>query len=476
MMRKTKIVSTLGPVSGSEQMIERLIDAGVNVFRLNTSHGNMEFHVQMIHTIKAIRERRNLPIGILVDLEGPKIRIGKFNVDNILLQRGQFFSLTSENILGDENIVSVSYKNLPKEVKSGDLIMVADGLIELSVVETDGTTIKTVVQNGGKLSHHKGVNVPGIDIGMDALTEKDLVFIQLAVNESVDYIAQSFVRKPEDVDLCRKEIQKRNGSIPIISKIETKQALSYLKSILYKSDGVMVARGDLGVEIPPQEVPLIQKKIISMANAESKPVITATQMLESMIENPRPTRAEASDIANAILDGTDAIMLSAETTIGKYPIEAVQTMANIAMVVEKNWSDFPNRNFENRLIQDIFLDNEEEAISKATCDICRQLGIPLIVTSTVSGKTARRVSKYRPDAVLLGVTPELSTYFRLSLVWGVLPVLIDTTSNTDEMISKAEKKAIESGFVKKGENILITSGIPWGKSGTTNMLKIHRCV
>ncbi len=474
-MRKTKIVSTLGPVSNSEAMIERLIDAGVNVFRLNTSHGKMADHTQTIRLIKQIRERRRAPIGILVDLEGPKIRIGQFQSGSIQLSRGQIFTFTAEEIMGDERIVSLSYTNLPKEVKTGDSLMIADGLIEVKVQSTDGTRITTIVENGGPLSGRKGVNVPGVDIGLEAITEKDKGYIRMAVEEQVDYIAQSFVRKPEDIDLCRNEIRRWSGSIPIIAKIETKQALGYLNSILYKADGVMVARGDLGVEVPAQEVPLIQKKLIAMANAQSKTVITATQMLESMIENPRPTRAEASDIANAILDGTDAIMLSAETTVGKYPVEAVQMMVNIANVIEKNWESFRTRPIENPLIQEIFLDNPEEAIAHATCDIARQLAIDVIVTSTVSGKTSRMISKYKPPSILLGITPEIATYYRLALVWGVWPVIVERTQNTDEMVAIAEKKAVEYGFAKKGDRLLLTAGIPWGHSGSTNMLKIHTC-
>lgn len=474
-MRKTKIVSTLGPASNTETMIERLIDAGVNVFRLNTSHGKIEEHTETVRLIKRIRERRHAPIGILIDLEGPKIRIGPFQSGSVLLTKGQSFILTAQDILGDENRVSVSHKRLPKEVRSGDSIMIADGLIELKVRSADGTEIVTIVENGGPLSGRKGVNAPGVDLGLEAITEKDKTYIRMAVEEGADYLAQSFVRKPEDIDVCRSEIRRLDSSIPIIAKIETKQALGYLNSILYKSDGVMVARGDLGVEIPAQEVPLIQKKLIAMANAQSKTVITATQMLESMIENPRPTRAEASDIANAILDGTDAIMLSAETTVGRYPVEAVRMMADIANVIEKNWESFQTRPFENPLIQEIFLDNPEEAIAHATCDIARQLAIEVIVTSTVSGKTARMISKYKPPSTLLGITPELATYYRLALVWGVWPVLVERTRSTDEMMAIAERKAMDCGLVKKGDRLLLTAGIPWGHSGSTNMLKIHTC-
>jgi len=474
-LRKTKIVSTLGPVSNSEEMIRKLISAGVNVFRLNTSHGVPEDHIPVIERIKKIRKELGISIGILLDLEGPKIRTGKFCQDNVELKTGQEFILTSEEITGDEKRVSINYPLLPKEVKPRDTILVYDGLIALKVIETDGTNIKTRVMNGGTLSHRKGINVPGVDISLPALTEKDKKYIKIGVEYEVDFFAQSFVRKPEDIDFCRTEMTKYNGKIPIIAKIETKQALSYLRSIIFKADGIMVARGDLGVEIPTEDVPVFQKRMIKLSNEMSKPVITATQMLESMIENPRPTRAEASDIANAIIDGTDAIMLSAETTIGKYPVESVKVMNDIALNIEANIDDLKVTNLFGEKINSNFVQSEEDAIAHACCEMSEQLGIKVIITSTVSGNTAKRVSRFRPNALLIGTTPSDETYLRLSLVYGVYPVLISLTNSTDEMIEKSVNKIIDSGMVKRGENVLITAGIPWGKEGTTNMIKIHRC-
>src|SRR6056297_929506 len=325
-MRRTKIVATLGPASKEETMLRELIKAGVNVFRLNTSHETPEQHLKIIARIKKLREELQMPLGILLDLEGPKIRTGKFKESEVELKEGQEFLLMSDEILGDNKKCSISYKNLSKDVRQGDLILLYDGLIGLKVIEREEDMIKTRVLNSGTISNNKGINVPGVNIGLPPLTEKDKEYIRLGAKEKVDYFAQSFVRTPDDLDVCREIQTKCKVRIPIIAKIETKQAMQHLKSIIYKADGIMVARGDLGVEIPTEDVPVAQKLIINMSNEQSKPVITATQMLESMVENPRPTRAEATDIANAILDGTDAVMLSGETTIGKYPIKAVKVM------------------------------------------------------------------------------------------------------------------------------------------------------
>jgi pyruvate kinase len=474
-MRRTKIVATLGPASREEDMLRNLIKAGVNVFRLNTSHETPEMHMEIVKRIKNIRKELQIPLAILLDLEGPKIRTGKFEVDQVLLEEGQKFILTSEDLIGNNEICSISYKGLPKDVRRGDLILLYDGLIGLKVTERDDTSIVTTVMNSGYISHHKGVNVPGVDIGLPPLTEKDKNYIKLAVKEGVDYIAQSFVRNPEDLDICRDEQRKYKGRIPIIAKIETKQAMQHLRSIIYKADGIMVARGDLGVEIPTEDVPVAQKLIIKMTNEQKKPVITATQMLESMVENPRPTRAEATDIANAIIDGTDAVMLSGETTIGKHPVEAVQVMDRIAEKTEEDLYDLIyNKNTEDRL-NEAFINTDEGAIAKSCKEICRLLGINIIVTSTVTGHTARVVSSFKPDANLIGVTPSIETYYNLALVGGVMPVLIPETKNTDEMIEKGVERLLELKLVKRREKILITAGIPWGKAGTTNMIKIHSC-
>lgn len=474
-MRRTKIVATLGPASREEPMLRELIKAGVNVFRLNTSHETPEDHLKVIHRIKKLREELQIPLGILLDLEGPKIRTGTFNKPEVDLEEGQDFTLYSEEIIGDDQKCSISYSNLSKDVRQGDLILLYDGLIALKVIEREEDMIKTRVLNSGTISNNKGINVPGVNIGLPPLTEKDKEYLRLGSKEHVDYFAQSFVRTPDDLDMCREIQRKFKAKIPIIAKIETKQAMQHLRSIIYKANGVMVARGDLGVEIPTEEVPVAQKLIIKMANEQSKPVITATQMLESMVENPRPTRAEATDIANAIVDGTDAVMLSGETTIGKYPIKAVKVMNRIAQKTEEELFELIYNKGTEEYLKDEHITSDEGAIAKSCKAICRQLGINIIVTSTVTGLTARIVSSFKPDANLIGITPSLDTYYNLSLVGGVTPVLIPETENTDEMIDKGVSKLLEIGLVKKREKILITAGIPWGKAGTTNMIKIHSC-
>ncbi|HRW33664.1 MAG TPA: pyruvate kinase [Thermotogota bacterium] len=474
-MRRTKIVATLGPASREEAMLKELIKAGVNVFRLNTSHEAPEDHLKVIHRIKKIRNDLQMPLGILLDLEGPKIRTGKFKSQEVELKEGQEFTLLTDEILGDDQRCSISYRNLAKDVRQGDLILLYDGLIGLKVIEREENMIRTKVLNTGIISNNKGINVPGVNIGLPPLTEKDKEYIKLGAKEGVDYFAQSFVRTPDDIDLCREVQLKYKTKIPIIAKIETKQAMQHLRSIIYKADGIMVARGDLGVEIPTEEVPVAQKLIIQMSNAQNKPVITATQMLESMIENPRPTRAEATDIANAIIDGTDAVMLSGETTVGKHPVNAVQVMDRIAKKTEEELNELIYNKKTEDYIRDEHITTDEGAIAKSCKAICRQLGINIIVTSTVTGLTARIVSSFKPDANLIGITPSIETYYNLSLVGGVTPVLIPETENTDEMIIKGVAKLLEIGLVRKREKILITAGIPWGKSGTTNMIKIHTC-
>ena len=474
-MRRTKIVATLGPASREEAMLRELINAGVNVFRLNTSHETPEDHLKIIARIKKLREELQIPLGILLDLEGPKIRTGKFNKPEVELEEGQEFILYSQEIVGDNEKCSISYSNLSKDVRQGDLILLYDGLIALKVIEREENMIKTRVLNSGTISNNKGINVPGVNIGLPPLTDKDKEYLRLGSREHVDYFAQSFVRTPDDLDVCRDIQRKYKANIPIIAKIETKQAMQHLRSIIYKADGVMVARGDLGVEIPTEEVPVAQKLIIKMANEQSKPVITATQMLESMVENPRPTRAEATDIANAIIDGTDAVMLSGETTIGKYPVKAVRVMNRIAQKTEEELFELIYNKGTEEYIKDEHITSDEGAIAKSCKAICRQLGINIIVTSTVTGLTARVVSSFKPDANLIGITPSIETYYNLSLVGSVTPVLIPETENTDEMIDKGVSKLLEIGLVKKREKILITAGIPWGKAGTTNMIKIHSC-
>lgn len=473
-MRKTKIVCTIGPATDTPEMLSKLMDAGMNVVRLNTSHGDLEEHRRKIRLVKEIRGDRKLPIAILLDLAGPKIRTGYLERDEVSLEEGSELVLTTEDVLGNEKILSVNYPGLPADVKPGDRILLSDGAIELEVLETDGLTrIKTRVLNGGRITHRRGVNVPGVDLkGISSLTDRDVEFMKLGVEEGVDYFALSFVRRAEDVERAKEMISKLGGDQPVVSKIETLQALENLEEIVEKSDGIMVARGDLGVEIPLQEVPVAQKRIISTANRMAKPVITATQMLESMVDNPRPTRAEVTDIANAILDGTDAVMLSEETAVGKYPIEAVKYMDRVAREAERFFHEFKSLVFDWMRNFTITMD-VSDAISHACWHLSEDLDASLIITSTSTGSTARRVSRFRPRATILAPTPEEKTYYRLALVWGVIPVKIEFTKSTDEMISMSIEEAENMGLLKSGDRVIITAGIPWGKPGSTNMVKVH---
>ncbi len=476
-MKKTKVVCTIGPASESEGVLRELVNAGMNVARLNTSHGDIEEHRAKIKRIKKIREEMGVPIGILMDLAGPKIRTGYLERDEIELKEGQELIITVENVKGNERVISVNYEGLPADVKPGDRILLADGAISLRVVETDGRKeIKTVVENGGVITHRRGVNVPGVELkGVSSVTERDEEFIKLGVEEGVDMFALSFVRKVDDVLLAKELIRKAGGKQPVIAKIETLQALENLESIVEEADGVMVARGDLGVEIPLERVPIEQKRIISLANRLAKPVITATQMLESMVSSPRPTRAEATDVANAILDGTDAVMLSEETAVGKYPVEAVRYMSRIAEEAEKTFEEYKNYAFDWFRSFSFSLD-VSDAISHACWQLSEDLSAETIITFTSSGSTARRVARFRPRAKIIAPTPEESTYYFLSLVWGVVPITIEMTRSTDEMIEKAISKALERRLVRKGERVIMTAGIPIGVPGTTNMIKVHEVV
>jgi pyruvate kinase len=473
-MKKTKIVCTIGPASENEEIIRELIKWGMNVARLNTSHGDFEEHRRKIKRIKEIREELDLPIGILLDLAGPKIRTGYLERDTIVLRKGQELILTTEDIKGNEKKISVNYKGLPLDVKPGDRILLSDGAISLRVVEIlSEKEIKTVVENGGMITHRRGVNVPGVELkGITSITKRDEEFIEFGVKEEVDMFALSFVRKAEDVTLAKKIIKKYSGQQPVIAKIETLQALENLEEIIEEADGVMVARGDLGVEIPLERVPIEQKRIISTANRMAKPVITATQMLESMIDSLRPTRAEATDVANAILDGTDAVMLSEETAVGKYPVEAVKYMSKIAEETDRVFEEYKNYAFDWYRSFSMTFDTSD-AISRACWQLSEDLGTKTIITFTSSGSTARRIARFRPRSKIVAPTPKVSTYYCLSLVWGVVPLLIDNAKSTDEMIEKAIGESKKRGLVESGEKVIITAGIPIGFPGTTNMIKVH---
>ncbi len=469
-MRKTKIVCTLGPATDDEQVLRQLFLNGMNVARLNFSHGTYEAHQKRIDAFKKVRNELNLPIALLLDTKGPEIRIGYFETESVELIQGKPFTLTTKELKGNEKIVSVSYKALPRDVKPGTRILIADGLIELVVEDVSATEIKCVVAAGGTISSQKSINVPGIKLSMPFLSKKDEEDIIFGIQNDFDYIAASFTRCADDV-LDIKRVLEHNGGkdIHIIAKIENSDGVQNIDEILKVSDGIMVARGDMGVEIAFEELPRIQKLLIKKGYSAGKKVITATQMLESMIVNARPTRAEATDVANAIYDGTSAIMLSGETAIGKYPVESLTTMSRIALSTEDNI------HYEKRF-NELAVDTSSDvtnAISHATCTTAQDLRAAAIITVTKSGSTARMVSKFRPSCPIVGCTTEPRVYRQLAMSWGVLPMMAEEKSTTDELFDHAVEKAVEAGVVKNGDLVVITAGIPLGISGTTNILKVH---
>ena len=466
-MKKTKIVCTLGPASESKDIFKQMVLNGLNVVRLNFSHGTHEEHQKRIDLIKEVRQELDLPVSILMDLKGPEIRTGSFSSPNVFIEEGQIFTLTSKELLGDKNICSVSYKGLPDDVRVGDRILIDDGLIELEVIEIkEKTDVVCRALNRGNISGNKGINIPGANLSLPALTSKDRSDIEFGIKNGIDFIAASFVRKAEDVLAIKEILEERDAShIAVVSKIENREGVNNLKSIIAVSDAIMVARGDLGVEIPAEELPMIQKNIIKKCNRVGKPVITATQMLDSMIRNPRPTRAEVSDVANAILDGTDAVMLSGETAIGKYPVEAVKTMSNIAIKTEMDVNYRKNIKHNDTSITD--------AISSATCNIAMDLNASAIITATTSGHTARMVSKFWPSQIIVAVTSDERVQRKLSLSRGVYPILKPFQDSTDDMINSSIEKALEAKLIKQGDLVVITAGVPVGIQGTTNLIKAH---
>ncbi len=470
-MRKTKIVCTIGPASESKDVFRELVLNGLNVARLNFSHGDYEEHEQRVNTIKEVRWELNEPVAILLDTKGPEIRTGKFKNSEVELEEGQTFTITTRDISGDNTICNVSYDGLPKDVNEGDTILIDDGLVGLRIKKIiNDTDIECIVENGGVISNNKGVNVPMAKLNLPAITEKDKSDVKFGIKKDVDFIAVSFIRKASDV-LAIREILEDNDvyHIQIISKIENREGLDNIDEIIRASDGIMIARGDLGVEISTEEIPLAQKEIIKKCNRAGKPVITATQMLDSMIRNPRPTRAEATDVANAIFDGTDAIMLSGETAIGKYAVDAVKTMDSIARRTEEA-IDY------RRLLGDKAVEKETlvtDAISYATCKIAADLGASAILTATSSGFTARMVSKFRPAVTIIAAVTDEHIRRRLSLIWGVYSVLTKRFYSTDDVIVASVDKALEAKFINNGDIVVITAGVPVGTTGTTNLIKVH---
>jgi pyruvate kinase len=470
--RRTKIVSTLGPATSSPVIIERLIRAGIDVARLNLSYGTLEEHAQYIQMIRKLSEQVKRRVAILIDLPGPKYRIGNLKKDQAILRNGTLIKLTSENIVGEANLLPVNLSSFPHDVKEGDNILLADGAMRLRVVAISNNEIKCRVMIGGLLKSGAGLVVPGRHLSAPFITKSSLEGISFAIKQHPDYLALSFVSDAEDINSVKEILQGENAGIAIMSKIERKEAVHNFKQILAASDAIMVARGDLGVEIPLEKVPLIQKEIIYQCNRAGKPVITATEMLESMINSVRPTRAEATDVANAIFDGTDALMLSAETSIGKYPIQSVAMMAKIARETEK---ELP---YEMLLTErGGWIEPEtDELISYNACHTAYRLGAVAIVAYTQSGSTAKRVTKYRPKVPILALTPSSDTFGRLILCWGVYPVKIPMPSTVEEMFAAANTITKNLGLATPGDLIVITAGIPARQAGTTNMLKVERIV
>lgn len=468
-MRRTKIIATLGPKTRDKESVKKIFAAGADAIRINFSHDNHEAHGKTVATVKQVRKEMNKPIPLILDTKGPEIRTGVFK-DNafIKLNLGDTFTLTTEDIEGDQNRVSVTYKNLPYDLQKGSRVLIDDGLIELRVKNLTDTEVECIVENAGVVSSRKGINIPDVFVNLPALTEKDIEDIKFGIEVGFDFIAVSFVRKADDILKIRQILEENNGShLAIIAKIENREGVDNIDDILQVADAIMVARGDLGVEIPPEEVPIVQKQLIDKANACGKPVITATQMLDSMIRNPRPTRAEASDVANAIFDGTSAIMLSGETAQGDYPLEAIQMMSRIAESAE-NASQYNGP--VNAGTMEVSITN---SISHATCRTAEELEAASIITVTKSGYTARAVSKYKPKCPIVACTPEESVLYQLNLVWGCTPVYIDAKETTDEVFNIAISKTEELGLAKQGDLVVLTAGVPVGVSGTTNILKVQ---
>ncbi len=469
-MRKTKIICTLGPASENEQVIRELMLAGMNVARLNFSHGTHEEQRGKLEIVKKVREELGLPVALLLDTKGPEIRTGMLENGKVELKKGQSFVLTTEDIVGNEGIVSITYKNLVKDVQQGDSILIDDGLIGLRVEKTTDKEILCRVENGGTVSNKKGINVPGVSLNMPFVSQKDYEDIVFAAKEGFDYIAASFTRTAEDILELRKILEEQGcGYIKIIAKIENMQGVENIDEIVRVSDGIMIARGDMGVEIPLEDVPVVQKKLIRKISETGKPVITATQMLDSMMKNPRPTRAETTDVANAIYQGTSAIMLSGETASGLYPVEALKTMVKIALRTEAD-IDY-DRNFKRRTVLE--RPDVTNAVSHATCTTAVDLQAAAIITVTKSGRTVGMVSKYHPGCLIIGCCMDDYVCRQLNLYWGVQPLLLDKEEDANVLFSRAVEAAEKAGYVSRGELTVLTAGVPLGITGTTNLIKVQ---
>lgn len=469
-LRKTKIICTLGPSTDKGEVLRNLMLEGMNVARFNFSHGSHEEQKARLDKLVELREELDLPIAALLDTKGPEIRLKLLKDGKAQLKAGQMFTLSVGDSLGDENGVCITYEDLYKDVKVGDRILIDDGLIEMTITAINGTDIVCQVENDGMISNRKGVNVPNVELSMPFINEKDYSDIVFGIENDFDFIAASFTRTAEDILKIRKILEEKNGNnINIIAKIENKQGVDNIDEIIRVSDGIMVARGDMGVEIPLEDVPVIQKMIIEKVYKAGKVVITATQMLDSMMKNPRPTRAEATDVANAVYDGTSAIMLSGETAAGAYPIEALRTMVKIARRTE---NDIDYGSLMRK--RDVMINPDiTNAIAHATCTTAMDLNASAIITVSKSGRTARMISKYRSDCPIIGGSIDEKVCRQLNMSWGVTPIMIDVQNNSDELFEHAVAKSVEHGLVNEGEIVVITAGVPLGISGTTNLIKVH---
>jgi pyruvate kinase len=471
MMRRTKIVATIGPASSSAEMIAQLLDAGMDVARLNFSHGSHDDHLARIETLRSTALKKGRPLALLQDLQGPKIRTGTLEGGlPVTLLPGQPLTITTRETLGNARKVSTTYQELPQDVRAGDRILISDGLIELRVMSISGNEIHTEVVYGGDLREHQGINLPGVNVSAPALTPKDAEDLAFGLAHNLDYVALSFVRRATDIDEIRRHIAAAGKRTPVIAKIEKPEALADLTAILQRVDGIMVARGDLGVEMSPEQVPVVQKQLIEAANDAGIPVITATQMLESMIRNPRPTRAEASDVANAIIDGTDAVMLSGETAAGAFPIAAIQMMAKIAEAAEAS-----GRHGDHSAVTPWQVARQPDlatAISSAACAIVQVLPVCGIVAFTQSGRTAQLVSRGRPTVPIFAFTPDEQVYRRLNLVWGVVPMMMEYVDRLDDLTVRVTRSLLESRLARPGDTIVMTGGHPIAVRGITNIVKV----
>jgi pyruvate kinase len=469
-MRRSKIVCTLGPAVDSYERLKSLIESGMNVARFNMSHGTHPEHEERYHRVRKASEETGRAVGVLADLQGPKIRLATFAEGPVELMRGDEFTITTEDVPGDKSVCGTTYKGLPGDVSKGETVLINDGAVALQVVEVEGPQVRCIVIEGGVISDHKGINLPGVAVNVPALSEKDIEDLRFALRLGADMIALSFVRDAADIRDVHRIMDEVGRRVPVIAKVEKPQAVSNMKEIVLAFDGVMVARGDLAVEYPLEQVPLVQKRLIEMCRRNAKPVIVATQMMESMISSSRPTRAEASDVANAILDGADAVMLSAESSIGKYPIETVKTMSRIVKAAEQE--------ILSRGLQPLVAGKKPRtqggAVARAACEIADFLGARSLVAFTKSGDTARRLSRYRAQQPILAFTTDVSTRNQLSLSWGVETYVVPHVDNTDAMVDLVDAELLKLNRYNEGDTMIITAGSPPGVPGTTNMVRVHR--